>query len=262
LDGFVRDIRLAVRETMASPRSLEQRVFILTGAAGGFGHAIADRLAAAGARLVLWDLDAEALAAMAGPDSLVAPVDVTSAHSVDQAADAAYARFGRIDGLINNAGVLGPLAPTWELSESQFRRVIDVNLIGPFLCTRAVVPLMLRTPRAERHGRIVNIASIQAKEGMHLASAYSAAKAGLVGLTKSLGRELAQEVNAITPAASMTAMSRPAPPERIAEIVARIPMGRLLEPAELAAMTVWLCSDECSYTTAGVFDLSGGRASY
>jgi NAD(P)-dependent dehydrogenase (short-subunit alcohol dehydrogenase family) len=245
---------------------LQGRVFILTGAAGGFGRAIASRLAAAGAALALWDLAPGVETLAAGfADALVSTVDITDEAGVTAAAAAVHDRFGRIDGLINNAGVLGPLALTWAYSEAEFRRVIDIDLIGPFLCTRAVVPLMLRTPLQARRGRIVNVASIQAKEGMNLASAYSAAKAGLVALTKSLGRELAQEnilVNCVTPAASMTAMSQAAPPERIADIVSRIPMGRLLEPDELAAMVIWLCSDQCSFTTGGVFDLSGGRATY
>jgi 2-dehydro-3-deoxy-L-rhamnonate dehydrogenase (NAD+) len=244
------------------------RVAIVTGGAGGFGRAIAARLGAEGVLPVLWDIDASSLQrarAELGVPTETAVVDVTDADAVEAATAELAARHGRIDVLVNNAGVLGPLLPTWETAPADFRRVLEIDLVGAFQCSRAVVPVMLRPPRPERRGRIVNIASIQGKEGMHLASAYSAAKAGLIALTKSLARELAREgilVNCVTPAASMTAMGRNAPPERLTEIRARIPMDRFLEPDELAVMVAWLASDACSFSTGAVFDLSGGRATY
>ncbi len=237
---------------------------MVTGAAGGFGRAIVERLKAAGATPVLWDLPA-ALGRLPDSDAPVYAVDVTDEANVTDAADALMSRFGRIDILINNAGIVGEPLPTWEVPVATFRSILEVNLVGAFLTCRALVPLMLRTVGNGQSGRIVNIASIQAKEGMDKAAAYSAAKAGLIALTKSLGKELAKQgilVNVITPAASMTAMSIDAPKERLADILSRIPMGRFLEPDEVAALALWLCSDECSFSTGAVFDLSGGRATY
>jgi NAD(P)-dependent dehydrogenase (short-subunit alcohol dehydrogenase family) len=249
---------------MAAQYDLSGRIAVVTGAAGGFGSAIVKRLTAAGATPVLWDLLA-ALERLPNSDAPVCAVDVTDEESVAKGADALMTRFGRIDILINNAGIVGEPMQTWEIPVATFRRILEVNLVGAFLTCRALVPLMLKTVANGHSGRIVNIASIQAKEGMDKAAAYSAAKAGLIALTKSLGKELAKQgilVNAITPAASMTAMSIDAPNERLADILSRIPMGRFLEPDEVAALTLWLCSDECSFSTGAVFDLSGGRATY
>ncbi|MBS0536739.1 MAG: SDR family oxidoreductase [Proteobacteria bacterium] len=248
----------------AATYDLSGRIAVLTGAAGGFGQAIRERLAASGATVVLWDLPA----ALARADLAAFPThaaDVTDPDSVATAAADVRRRYGRLDILINNAGIVGEVRPTWEVPLDEFNRIIDVNLKGVFHVCRALVPLMLESAAASGFGHIVNVASIQAKEGMAQAAAYSAAKAGVVALTKSLGKELATAnimVNAITPAASLTAMSVDAPKERLADILSRIPMRRFLEPAEVAAMVAWLCSSECTFSTGAVFDLSGGRATY
>jgi NAD(P)-dependent dehydrogenase (short-subunit alcohol dehydrogenase family) len=249
---------------MSAQYDLSGRVAVVTGAAGGFGAAILERLRAAGATPVLWDLP-PALEKLQDGEAPAFGVDVTDEASVTEAADTVMDRFGRIDILINNAGIVGEPMPMWEIPAAVFRRILEVNLVGAFLTCRALVPLMLKTAANGHSGRIVNIASIQAKEGMDKAAAYSASKAGLIALTKSLGKELARQgilVNAITPAASLTAMSIDAPKDRLADILSRIPMGRFLEPDEVAALTLWLCSDECSFSTGAVFDLSGGRATY
>jgi NAD(P)-dependent dehydrogenase (short-subunit alcohol dehydrogenase family) len=242
---------------------LAGRRAVITGGAGGFGRAIAERLSACGGVPVLWDLP-EALDGLPAGWERQA-VDVTDETSVEAAVTILHDRHGPPDILVNNAGIVGEIRRTWEVTAEEFRRILEVNLVGAFLVTRNLVPLMLQKPRQDRRGRIVNIASIQAKEGMHNAAAYSAAKAGLVAMTKSLGKELAEEnilVNAITPAASLTAMSADAPEARLADILARIPMRRFLEPQEVAAMVAWLASDEVSFSTGAVFDLSGGRATY
>jgi 2-dehydro-3-deoxy-L-rhamnonate dehydrogenase (NAD+) len=249
---------------MSVQYDLSGRVAVVTGAAGGFGTAIIKRLTDAGATPVLWDLSA-ALERFPSGGAPAYAVDVTDEASVTEAANTVMSRFGRIDILINNAGIVGEPMPTWEIPVAVFRRILEVNLVGAFLTCRALVPLMLQTVADGYSGRIVNIASIQAKEGMDKAAAYSASKAGLIALTKSLGKELARQgilVNAITPAASLTPMSIDAPKDRLADILSRIPMGRFLEPDEVSALTLWLCSDECSFSTGAVFDLSGGRATY
>lgn len=241
---------------------LAGRLAIVTGGLGGFGLAIADRLAANGAIPILWDLP-QAVAAYAGPYEIQA-VDITDEASVAAAAAALKARHGRLDILVNNAGVVGTVAQTGR-SRSPVRRLIDINLIGAFTVCHALLPLLRDTAATTRHGRIVVLASIQAKEGMALAAGYSAAKAGLIALTKTLGKELARDhvlCNAITPSASLTKMSVDAPKARLDDILARIPLGRFLEPEEVAAMTAWLASDRCSFSTGAVFDLSGGRATY
>lgn len=232
------------------------------------GEAIARRLWAAGAQVALWDTDAgpvQALAASLGKRALAQQVDVRSEASIQLATQACVQHFGHIDTLINNAGILGPVANTWEHSPEQFRRVLEVNLVGVFLCCHAVVPELLKNPASDWRGRIVNVASIQAKEGMPQAAAYAASKAGLIALTKTLGKELATEgilVNAVTPAAVMTAMSHALSPERKQSILDRIPMGRFLTASEVADQVAWLCSAECAFATGAVFDLSGGRATY
>ncbi|AYM65376.1 SDR family oxidoreductase [Agrobacterium fabrum] len=249
---------------MSTHYDLDGRVAVVTGATGGFGVAISQRLRDCGATVIHWDLPAAVKdGALGGLPH--AGVDISDAKSIETAAIDLKQRFGRLDILVNNAGIVGNVAPLWEIPIEEFRRIIDINLFGSFLVCRALVPLMIETARTSRFGRIVNVASIQAKEGMHQAAAYSASKAGLVAMTKSLGKELAAAdilVNAITPAASMTAMSIDAPKERLDDILSRIPMRRFLEPAEVANMVAWLSSSECSFSTGAVFDLSGGRATY
>lgn len=244
-----------------------RRAVIVTGGARGIGLAVAQRLAADGARVAIWDRDgAEATAAAAslGPEHRAFVCDVADEAAVEAAAEASWQAFGRIDGLVNNAGILGPVAPLWEHSATDFRRVVDVNLIGTFLVSKACA-IRMRAQTGPNRGRIVNVSSIQAKEGMPMAAAYAASKAGIVSLTKTLGKELARDgilVNCITPAAAETDMAKLITPERRGEIMSRIPMGRFVEVEEIAAMIAWLLSAECSFSTGAVFDLSGGRATY
>ena len=245
---------------------LRGRVAVITGGAQGIGYATAERMLASGASVVLWDIDAarldQAVATLASRGPVSADrVELTEEDSVAAAAAATLARHGRIDILVNNAGITGGNAPTWELDPAVWRRVVEVNLIAPFLACRAVVPQMI----AQGYGRIVNIASVAGKEGNPNASHYSASKAGLIGLTKSLGKELATKgvlVNAVAPAAARTAIFDQMAPEHIAFMLGKIPMGRLVTVAEVAAMVCWLASEESSFSTGAVFDLSGGRATY
>ena len=245
---------------------LQGRVAVITGGAQGIGYATAKRMLASGAAVVLWDIDAARLAsavqALASLGSVSGDaVELTNEADVAAATAAAIQRHGRIDILVNNAGITGGNAPTWALSPAVWRQVIEVNLIAPFLTCRAVVPQMIK----QGYGRIVNIASVAGKEGNPNASHYSASKAGLIGLTKSLGKELATLgvlVNAVAPAAARTAIFDQMSPEHIGYMLGKIPMGRLVEVAEVAGMVSWLASEECSFSTGAVFDLSGGRATY
>jgi len=243
---------------------LNGRTAIVTGGARGIGLATAHKLLASGAAVALWDIDATALgkAAAALKESgrvQAAVVDVTAADSIAAAVGAAIRDFGKIDILINNAGITGGNAPLWELAPDVWRGVIEVNLIAPYLTCRAVVPHMI----AAGYGRIVNIASIAGKDGNPNASHYSASKAGLIGLTKSLAKELATTgvlVNAVTPAAAKTEMFDQMQQQHVDYMLSKIPMNRFLEVEELAAMIAWLSSAECSFSTGAVFDISGGRA--
>ncbi len=245
---------------------LAGRVAIVTGGARGIGYAAAERMLASGATVVLWDVDAAALdkarAGLAAKGTLSTDVvELTSETSVAAATEAVVARHGKIDILVNNAGITGGNGKLWELEPAVWRKVIDVNLIGPYLTCHAVVPKML----ANGYGRIVNIASIAGKEGNPNASHYSASKAGLIGLTKSLGKELATSnilVNCITPAAAKTDIFDQMKPEFIQFMLSKIPMNRFVETGEIAAMIAWLASEDVSFTTGGVFDISGGRAVY
>jgi 3-oxoacyl-[acyl-carrier protein] reductase len=253
---------------------LSGRTAIVTGGAGGIGTAIAAAMLDAGARVSLWDRAAERLSETAArlaaqsdaPDRVATRiVDVTDTASIDAAVAADLAAGGRIDVLVNNAGILGPVCPTWDCDPAEFRRVIEVDLTGAFLCLRAVIPAMRRQSPAPHRGHVINIASIQGKEGMPLTGAYSAAKSGLIALTKSVAKELAGEeifVNVVTPAAAETAMAREITEARRRDILARIPMGRFVEVGEIAALVAWLASADCSFSTGAVFDLSGGRATY
>jgi NAD(P)-dependent dehydrogenase (short-subunit alcohol dehydrogenase family) len=240
------------------------RTAIITGGAAGIGLAVAQRLAASGATIALWDRDAGALAtAKAGlPDSTRTNViDVADADAVARAAEATARDLGRIDVLVCSAGITGPNVSTWEYPVDLWRQVIDVNLNGLFYCNRAVVPLML----SNDYGRIVNIASVAGKEGNPNASAYSTSKAGVIGLTKSLGKELAGtqvRVNCVTPAAVRTAIFDQMTQQHIDFMLSKIPIGRFGTVDEVAALICWLASEECSFSTGAVFDVSGGRATY
>lgn len=245
---------------------LSGRTVVVTGGARGIGYAVAQRALASGASVALWDVDATRLAQTAGelgPLGKVTThvVELTDEASVNAATQASLDAHGSIDGLINNAGITGGNGPLWELPPDVWRRVIDVNLIGPYLTCRAIVPQMIK----QGYGRIVNVASIAAKEGNPNASHYSASKAGLIGLTKSLGKELATKnilVNAVTPAAAKTEIFDTMTQQHIDYMLQRIPMARFLQPAEAAAMILWLASEDCAFSTGAVFDLSGGRATY
>lgn len=245
---------------------LKGRCAVVTGGARGIGYAIAERLVRSGATVSLWDMDAEAAASAAlelsklGPVHL-AQVDVTDEASVQKAAEKSLEAMGKIDLLVNNAGIAGSTAKLWELPVAEWRKVVEIDLIGPYLCCRSLVPMMLKNG----YGRIVNIASVAGKEGNPNASHYSAAKAGVVALTKSLGKELAQSnilVNCVTPAVIETDILKQVGQQHIDYMLSKIPMGRFGKKEEAAAMVAWLCSEDCSFTTASVFDLTGGRATY
>jgi 2-dehydro-3-deoxy-L-rhamnonate dehydrogenase (NAD+) len=236
-----------------------ERMAIVTGGVSGIGAGIAARLATEGARVSLWDSDAAALAKAEAPHKVA--VDVTDPDAVHLAASDTAAALGRIDILIACAGITGPNASTWDYPIDEWDRVIDVNLNGVFYCNRAIVPHMLR----HDYGRIVNIASIAGKEGNPNAAAYSASKAGVIGPTKSLGKELAKtnlRVNCVTPAAVRTPLFAQMTQEHIDFMLSKIPLGRFGEIEEIAALVCWLASEECSFSTGGVFDISGGRATY
>lgn len=245
---------------------LNGRIAIITGGARGIGFATAERMLASGAAVALWDVDSAALDSainrLSGQGEVsAAVVELTDADSVAAGVTATLNRFGKIDVLVNNAGVTGGNAPTWDLPPDVWRRVIDVNLVGPYLTCRAVAPHMI----ARGYGRIVNVASIAGKEGNPTASHYSASKAGLIALTKSLGKELATKgvlVNCLTPAAAKTDIFAQMKPEHIEYMLSKIPMNRFVEVGEVAAMIGWLATEDCSFTTGGVFDISGGRAVY
>jgi 3-oxoacyl-[acyl-carrier protein] reductase len=237
---------------------------VVTGGAAGIGLAVALRLAASGAKVALWDHDERALADAAkkvGDGTLVHALDVTDHQAVDAAARVAADRLGGIDVLVCSAGITGPNTTTWEYPVDAWQRVFDVNVHGVFYCARAVVPIMRETG----YGRIVNIASVAGKEGNPNAPAYSASKAAVIGLTKSLGKELAKtdiRVNCVTPAAVRTAIFDQMTQQHIDFMLSKIPLGRFGTVEEIAALVCWLASEECSFATGAVFDASGGRATY
>jgi 2-dehydro-3-deoxy-L-rhamnonate dehydrogenase (NAD+) len=245
---------------------LKGRKAVVTGGAQGIGFSIASRLIASGATLSLWDRD-EVLLNKAQADLSIRGevssevVDVASAESVRKATTSALKKHDRIDILVANAGIAGPNLKAWEYPLEAWKQVIDVNLTGVFLCCSAIIPYLLE----QDYGRIVNVASIAGKEGNANASAYSASKAGVIAFTKSLGKETANKniaVNCITPAAARTRLFEQMSQEHIDFMLSRIPRGRFLEVDEVSSMVAWLVSEENSFTTGAVFDLSGGRATY
>jgi 3-oxoacyl-[acyl-carrier protein] reductase len=237
---------------------------VITGGATGLGYGIAQRLLACGGSVTLWDRDGDGAARAAqtlGAKASALTVDVSRQPSVAQAVADTLAHAGRIDALVNGAGITGPNVRVWDYPVDDWRAVIEVNLTGVFLCCREVVPAM----RAQGYGRIVNIASVAGKDGNPNASVYSASKAGVIALTKSLGKELADteiRVNCVTPAAVKTAIFDQMTPEHIAFMLSKIPLGRFGKVEEIASMVAWLCTEECSFSTGAVFDLSGGRSTY
>jgi 2-dehydro-3-deoxy-L-rhamnonate dehydrogenase (NAD+) len=243
---------------------LKDRVAIVTGAAQGIGLSVTTRILASGGRVAIWDRDQELLGktvAALGDRVHGFTVDIADLAAVEAATRATIAHFGKIDILVNNAAIVGPNANTWEYPPETFRDVVNVGLIGTFYCCRAAVPHMI----AANYGRIVNVSSVAGKDGNPKAPAYSSMKAAVMALTKSLGKELAGYnigVNCVTPALAKTTLALSQAPDFLAMIVSKIPRGRMLELDEAASMICWLASAENSFTTAAVFDLSGGRATY
>ncbi|MDQ0393627.1 SDR family NAD(P)-dependent oxidoreductase [Labrys monachus] len=244
----------------------KDRVAVVTGGAQGIGLAVVQRLARSGARVAIWDRDGallgRTLAELALPDAVLGVnVDIGDLASVEAGVARTLERFGKIDILVNNAALVGPNAPTWEYPPEAFAEVVHVGLVGTFHCCRAVVPSM----RERNYGRIVNLSSVAGKEGNPNAVAYSSMKAGVIALTKSLGKELAATniaVNCVTPAVAKTPGAMMQTQEHIAYMLSKIPRGRMLELEEAASMICWLATEENSFTTGAVFDLSGGRATY
>ena len=241
---------------------LKGRVSAVTGGARGIGLAVAERIAASGGRPAIWDVDlAEAERVAARLHGFAAAVDVADYASIEAALDGTEAALGPLDILVANAGITGPNAPVEAYPIDAWRQVIEIDLTGVFLSCRAVVPGM----RARNYGRIVNVASIAGKEGNPNAAAYSAAKAGVIGFTKSLGKELAQtpiRVNCVTPAAAATDIFKQMTQAQIDYMLSKIPANRFAQVEEIAALICWLATEDCSFSTGGVFDVSGGRATY
>ena len=243
---------------------LDGRTALVTGAGRGIGLAISERLLADGARVVMLDRDAPAVEGAAkrlGGNARAIVADVTRTADVDGAVQAAHDWHGRLDVVVNNAGITGRSFPTWDLTDADWQQVIAVDLTSVFLVCRAAVRLM----RPRQSGRIVNIASIAGKEGNPTLVPYSTAKAGIIGLTKALAKEVATQgilVNAVAPAVIGTELLQQMERSTVDMLVAKIPMGRVGKPEEVAALVAWLSSDECSFSTGAVYDLSGGRASY
>ena len=240
---------------------LAGRTAIVTGAVKGIGRAITAHLQAAGAQVIAWDIDADGLAAMADTVAGHTVVDIADGGQVRAAVETAVNAYGRLDILINNAGIVGPPTPALDYPEDAWRQVVDIDLTGTFLCCQTVAPQMV----AAGYGRIVNIASIAGKEGTPMLAAYSAAKAGVIAFTKVLGRELAETgviANCIAPAAIETDMAHNQDPEVLRLMIEKNPMKRLGTVDEVARMTAWLASADCSFSTGAVFDLSGGRAGH
>ena len=241
---------------------LNNKTAVITGGAQGFGYSMVERFSKSGAKVVIWDKDQKLIDSLDLPDNVSAvKTDVTSYDSVENSVKETLEKNNTIDILVNNAGIAGPSFKTWEYPIDQWQNVVDIDLTGVFYCCRAVTPHMIKN----NYGRIVNIASIAGKEGNPNAMPYSAAKAGVIALTKSLGKELSDKniaVNCVTPAAAKTRIFDQISQEHIDYMLSKIPRGRFLKVDELASMVSWLVSEENSYTTGAVFDLSGGRATY
>tara|TARA_B100000700_G_scaffold77757_1_gene87260 strand:- start:8356 stop:9096 length:741 start_codon:yes stop_codon:yes gene_type:complete len=241
---------------------LSDRVAVITGGAQGFGYSMVERFNQSGATVVIWDKDSELMNSLSLPNNThIMEVDVTSFENINSATNEVLKKFKSIDILVNNAGIAGPSYKSWDYPLEEWQKVINIDLTGVFYCSKVIVPHMIKA----NYGRIVNIASIAAKEGNPNAMPYSAAKAGVVALTKSLGKELADKnisVNCVTPAAAKTKIFDQISQEHIDYMLSKIPRGRFLKVNELSSMVSWLVSEENSYTTGAVFDLSGGRATY
>jgi NAD(P)-dependent dehydrogenase (short-subunit alcohol dehydrogenase family) len=241
---------------------LEGRRAVVTGGASGLGFAIVQRLLASGARVAIWDISPSSALEAGNRDGVaIIEVDVRDPQSVDRAVVETVRRFSGVDILVNNAGITGPNVKLWDYPLDEWRSVMAVNVDGPFVCSKAIVPTM----RQRNYGRIVNIASVAGKDGNPNASAYSASKAALIAMTKSLGKELADtniRVNCVTPAAVETPIFAQMTKAHIDFMLSKIPMGRFGLVEEVAGMVAWLCSEECSFSTGAVFDISGGRSTY
>jgi 3-oxoacyl-[acyl-carrier protein] reductase len=243
------------------------RVAVVTGGARGIGKAVATRLATEGASVVIADILRQAAEAtakaleVAGRTVMPMTVDVTDAASVAEAVQATLRRFGRLDVLINNAGIMGDVVPIRDMPEAVWHRVLGINLLGVFNCSKAVIPAMA----AQKYGRIVSLSSVAGKEGNARMAAYSVSKAGVIALTKSLAKELVQDgvtVNCVTPALTNTDMIKEYRPEQLAFLLSKVPMNRVADPAEIAAVICFLASEEASFVTGAVYDISGGRSDY
>ena len=241
--------------------NLKNKVAVVTGGAQGFGLAIAKRFLVSGAQVVIWDIDEKILLSVEEKNITKVVVDVTNFQKIEEATKETLSQLGRIDILVNNAGIAGPSYTTWEYPIEEWQKIIDIDLSGVFYCCKSIVPVM----KKNNYGRIINIASIAGKEGNPNAMPYSAAKAGVIALTKSLGKELANNniaVNCITPAAAKTRIFDQISQEHIDYMLSKIPRNRFVKVDELASMVAWMASEENSFTTGAVFDLSGGRATY
>lgn len=247
--------------TAAFPARFANRVALVTGGASGIGRAVVDRLLREQARVVVWDIDSAKLQSLRdahGEAVLAAQVDVRDDEGIQSAMGEAVSRWGGLDVLVNAAGIVGPNGPFWQTPPEQWRHVMDINLNGCFLVARAACPHLI----ARGWGRIVNVASVTANEGPRDLGPYAASKAGVVGLTKSMGKDLAGTgvlANAVTPALIATELLQQLTPEYLAAALSRIPLGRAGTLDEVAALITWLCSEECSFSTGASFDLSGGR---
>ena len=241
---------------------LNNRVAIITGGAQGFGFSMVGIFSESGATVIIWDKDQSLMDSLSLPKNThIIQVDITTYEDVENSTNEVLKKFNSIDILVNNAGIAGPSFKTWEYPLEEWKNVMDIDLSGVFYCSKAIVPHMIRA----NYGRIVNISSIAGKEGNPNAMPYSAAKAGVIALTKSLGKELSDKniaVNCVTPAAAKTKIFDQISQEHIDYMLSKIPRGRFLKVDELASMVSWLVSEENSYTTSAVFDLSGGRATY